>query len=82
MKNTQQQLVIDDFNYCDTICDDTEAIVGGRNLWNAIKGTVQDKVSAIKTTATNLFTPVKLPTGQTATDLLEPPEWSIFRRLF
>jgi len=56
MKNTQQQLVIDDFNYCDTICDDTEAIVGGRNLWNAIKGTVQDKVSAIKTTATNLFT--------------------------
>jgi len=23
MKNTQQQLVIDELNYCDTICDDT-----------------------------------------------------------
>ena len=81
MKNTQQQLVIDDLNYCDTIYDDTEAIVGG-GLWGAIKGAVQDKWSAIKKTSTDLFTEGKFPTGQTANDLIEPLPWSIFRRLF
>lgn len=82
MENTKQQLVIDDLNYCDTVCDDTEAIVGGGKFWNAVKGAVQDKWGAIKTTTKDLFTQGTLPTGQTANDLIEPLPWSIFRRLF
>ncbi len=80
MENTKQQLVIEDLNYCDT--DDDTEIVGGGRFWNAVKGTAQDKWSAIKTTATDLLTKGEFPTGKTANDLLEPPEWSIFRRLF
>lgn len=82
MENRKQQLVIGDLNYCDTVCNDTEAIVGGGKFWNAVKGAVTDKWSAIKTTTKDLLTQGKFPTGQTANDLIEPLPWSIFRRLF
>lgn len=62
--------------------EDLQKIVGGLPLWKAIKSAAQDKNNAVKTTFHDLFTQGKFPTGQTANDLLEPPEWSIFRRLF
>jgi hypothetical protein len=82
MKNSQQQLIIDDLNYCDTVCDDTEAIVGGADLWNAIVGTFEAKWNATTTSFSDFFKYGIFPTGQTANDLFEPIEWSIFRRLF
>lgn len=82
MENTQQQLIIDDLNYCDTVCDDTEAIVGGRRFWNAIKDSVRTKVNARRTTIHDLFTLGTLPTGQRADDLLEPLPFTFLRHFF
>lgn len=43
MKDTQQYLLIEDLDYCNTACDETEEIVGG-GLWKTIKGEVKEWV--------------------------------------
>jgi hypothetical protein len=82
MKNTQQQLVIDDLNYCDTICNDTEAIVGGGGgkLWQAIKGAVIEKLEA-KITILDDLNYGDFPTDETIIQAFKPLPWGIIRRL-
>ena len=81
MKDIQQRLLIEDLDYCNTVCDETEEIVGGGKLWNAIKGEVKDTWNAVKETGKGLLEG-KLPTGKTAEDLLVPIEWRVLERLF
>jgi hypothetical protein len=87
MKDTQQRLVIEDIDYCNTVGDKTEEIVGGksfwdRNFWKAVRGEAQDTGNAAKKAAVDLFTKGTLPTGKTAEDLLVPIEWRVLDRLF
>jgi hypothetical protein len=47
MKDTQQNLLIEDLDYCNTVCDETEEIVGGksfwdRKFWRAVRGEALD----------------------------------------
>jgi hypothetical protein len=79
MKDTQQHLIIEDLDYCNTVSNETEEIVGGITLWKAFTDTVEAKVDARVTTFKDLFKG-KLPTGQTANDLIEPGWFGTLRR--
>ena len=60
--------------------EDLQQIVGGITLFKAFINTVEAKVNARVTTVKDLFTEAKLPTGQTADDLIEPVWFGTLRR--
>jgi hypothetical protein len=61
MKDIQQRLLIEDLDYCNTVCDETEEIVGGGKLWKAIKKTFRDKGDAVM----DVFHDAGRPNGET-----------------
>ena len=74
MKDIQQHLLIEDLDYCNTACDETEEIVGG-GFWKAVKKTVRDKANAVK----EVFHSAGNPDGETVATLLEPTPVAIVR---
>jgi hypothetical protein len=86
MKDTQQHLLIKDLDYCNTVGNETEEIVGGksfwdRKFWRAVRGETQDTWNALKETGKGLLKG-ELPRGETAEDLLVPLPWRVIDRLF
>jgi hypothetical protein len=79
MKDTQQHLLIEDLDYCNTACDEAEEIVGG-GLWKAIKDTTKAKWNAIVATGEGILQGT-LPSGKTAADLVTPMSIGILERL-
>jgi len=85
MENNQQNLLIQDLDYCsNTICDDIEEIVGGGGFWkkvvSAVKGESIDTLNAIKNTGKGLVKGT-FPDAETAGDLFGPIEWRVLGRL-
>jgi hypothetical protein len=85
MEDIQQHLLIQDLDYCNTACDDTEEIVGGGGFWkkvvSAVKGEVEDTRNAIKNTGKGLVRGT-FPDAETAGDLFGPIGWRVLARLF
>lgn len=79
MKDTQQYLVIEDIDYCNTVGDETEEIVGGVSFWKAIRDTRKAKWNAIVATGQGILQGT-LPSGKTADDLVTPMSIGILER--
>ncbi|MEG4023773.1 hypothetical protein [Microcoleus sp. S13C4] len=79
MKDTQQHLLIEDLDYCNTVGNETEDIVGGGKFWKAVKKTFKEKGEAVMDFFHEAGTPTK---AETILNLVEPTPIGILRNLF